>query len=330
VAILSTFYDTSAGVPASLVTEIKWAEAHPYVGASTYGCAGAGDFKVTAHPTLPNTVNVATGKAWGWGVLDKSDAIETVTCTPPAAGTSRWDLICIRRDWTPSAGGPTTIAKVEGGATKQIPAGRNKNPGTLDDQPIALVQWTAGQSQPSNITDLRCWASNGGMTAVDDLALTYLDSPGAAVSIQGSTWYHGIGLNGTASWGKAFSTGKIPLFGVGPAVLAGSVGSTSDFLIQSGTLVAYTDNSGYARVTFPNPFPNGLVTCILQNGDSSIDRAFGHVISMTIAGLPWNTGRRTDVVYSVAVEDSQGPDRPQRVHMCANQLHRVNYIAIGW
>jgi hypothetical protein len=329
VAIQSTFYDTSATEPASLVTEIKWAKAHPYIGASTYGVAEAGDFKVTAHPSLPSTVNVALGKAWGHGVLDESDAIATVTCSVPAAGTTRWDLICLRRNWTPSAGGPTTVTSVEGGVAKQIPTGRNNDPGTLDDQPLALVQWTAGQTQPTKIVDLRCWAGNGGMTAVDDLALTYLDIPGAAVTINGSIWNRTVGLNGTVAWSRASEFGKIPVFGVHNP-LAGNPTGIKDFLVQAGTIVAYTDGAGYGRVTFPNPFPNGLLTCLLQNGDSSIDRAFGHDISVTIAGLPWNTGTRQDVVYSVAVEDSQGPDRPQRVHMCANQLHRVNYVAIGW
>ena len=45
-AITSTYYDTSAGVPASLVTETDWAQSHPSVGSSEYGVVTAADFKV--------------------------------------------------------------------------------------------------------------------------------------------------------------------------------------------------------------------------------------------------------------------------------------------
>lgn len=198
--ILSTFYDTNAGTPASLVTEVKWAKAHPQIGSATYGVDGANDFKVTAHPSTPSAVNVAPGKAWGQGVFDESDTTETVVCDVPAAGTSRWDLICIRRNWGPLAGGPTTVTNVEGGTVKAIPAGRFNNPGSMDDQPLALVQWTAGQTQPTQIVDLRCWARNGGVIAKDELALTYLANLGASVKIGTERWSYGLLANDIPGW----------------------------------------------------------------------------------------------------------------------------------
>lgn len=325
-AIISTFYDTSAGVPASLVTEVKWAKAHPYIGSSTYGVVGGNDFKVTAHPTTAQAVNVSTGRAWGWGVLDDSSTIVTKVASAPAAGTSRWDLVCIRRNWTLGAGGPSTIEIVEGGTTKALPAGRNTTPGTIDDQPLALVQWTAGQTQPSAMVDLRCWAGNGGMTAVDELVLTYLDSPGAAISIQGSTWYAGVGLNGTISWGKAFSTGKVPLFGNAGNTYGGNQPDRTDFLMQAGTSVNYSDFTGYSRISWPKRFPNGVLSVILTNGDSW---ATGTAVWFAVEGNnpfwgPSGGGGRDDVVYTCwGWRDGQ-------IRLMPNMLHRVNWIAIGW
>jgi hypothetical protein len=205
VAILSTFYDTSAGVPASLVTEVKWAKSHPHVGASLYGILGASDFKVTAHPSTPYAVNVAAGKAWGRGVWDESDSTVTVTCPSIASGT-RWDLICIRRNWGPLAGGPTTVTSVQGGTTKALPAGRQQNPGTLDDQPIALVQWTFGQTQPTAIVDLRCWAGNGGMLAKDELVMGYLNQLGSRIKIGADLWAYELLTNDVPGWVNEFNS----------------------------------------------------------------------------------------------------------------------------
>jgi hypothetical protein len=327
VTILSTFYDTSAGVPASLVTEVKWAKAHPHIGSSAYGVVGATDLKVTAHPTTPYTVNVAPGSAWGHGVFDESDQTVTVTCAVPDAGTTRWDLICVRRDWGPAAGGPTTITSVEGGTVKTIPAARNNTPGTLDDQPLQLVQWTAGQTQPTAMVDLRCWGGDGGLYAADDLARSYLTRLGTEVNIAGTVWAYTVGANDTPTWVKAGEVGKIGLFGYGSALDGNPGAGKENFLVQAGTIVSDTDNSGYARITFPKPFPNGLLSIVLTNGDSSVDRQYGHVLVMSVSGAPWNTGTRTDVVYSVFLEDSAGT---HRLYAAANTRHRVDYIAIGW
>jgi hypothetical protein len=324
VTITSTFYDTSAGVPASLVTETDWALSHPQIG-SSYGVDGITDFKVTAHPSTPLTVNVAAGTAWGHGVLDVSDATVSVTCNAPAAGTSRYDLICIRRDWTPAVGGPTTITKVEGGSTKAIPAGREHDPGTLDDQPLALVLWTAGQTQPTQIVDLRCWQGDGGVLAVDALARDYLDRLGTKVNIGGVVWQYTIGSGDLAVWTKMTEVGSVELYGFGGALEYTPAAGQTAFKIQAGTAVNQTDGSGFARITFPRPFPNGLLTCVLTNGDSSIDRSISRVMSFAPAGLPHHPGRKAEVVYSVAYPDANGIY--QRI---TNQLHRVDWVAIGW
>src|SRR4029453_2442286 len=324
VAITSTFYDTSAGVPASLVTETDWALAHPQI-ASSYGVDDIPDFKVTAHPSTPLAVNVAEGTAWGHGVLDISDATETVVCSAPAAGTSRWDLICIRRDWTPSVGGPSIITKVEGGSSKAIPTDREHDPGTLDDQPLALVLWTAGQTQPTQIVDLRCWQGDGGVLAVDILARDYLDRVGTKVNIGGVVWQRTIGAGDLATWTKMAEVGSLELYGFGGSLdYTPSPGQTG-FKFQAGTVINSTDASGFARITFPRPFPNGLLSCVFVNGDTTVDRSISRALTFGIAGSPWHVGHKSDVVYSVAYSNADGNNQ-----IVANQLHRVTYMAVGW
>jgi len=181
------------------VNERQWAELVPNVGSSTYGVKGAGDLKVSAVPGQPLMVSVAAGTAWGHGVLDVETANTTITCSAISSGT-RWDLIAVRRNWQPLAGGPTSVVKVTGTATKVIPAAREDVPGVEDDQPLALVQWTAGQTQPTAIIDLRCWAGNGGLIAKDEMALTYLARLGASVTIGSIVWTYALGNNDVPVW----------------------------------------------------------------------------------------------------------------------------------
>ena len=181
------------------VNESQWAKLIPSAGSSEYGVKGAGDLKVSAVPGQPLMVSVAAGTTWGHGVLDTETANTTITCSAISSGT-RWDLIALRRNWQPLAGGPTSVVKVTGTASKTIPAARETDPGVEDDQPLALVQWTAGQTQPTAIIDLRCWAGNGGVIAKDELALTYLAKLGATVTIGKATWTYAPGSNDIPGW----------------------------------------------------------------------------------------------------------------------------------
>lgn len=179
------------------VNEAQWAKLVPSAGSSEYGVLGAGDWKVSAHPSIAQAVNIAPGTGWGWGVMDTTDSTITVQCDAITSGT-RWDLIMMHRDWTPP-GGTTTGDKVTGTSTKQIPP-RSTNPGVTDDQPIALVQWTAGQTQPTAIVDLRCWGGDGGVFAVDTLVLSYLTRIGAVVQIGTDWWVRSLDTNANTVW----------------------------------------------------------------------------------------------------------------------------------
>lgn len=190
-AIISAGYDGS-------VDEVQFARMLSKVGASEYGVDKAGDFQVTAVSGQDRTVSVAPGIAWGLSVLDTSDANVTVQLDTISSG-SRWDMVVLRRDWQPP-GGNTSVAVIKGGSSMVLPNRNWGNIGVLDDQPLALVQVTAGKTQPTQIIDLRCWARNGGITARHDLARSYLGVLGTVVEINGIVWLHRVGGNGTAEW----------------------------------------------------------------------------------------------------------------------------------
>lgn len=311
-AITSIGYDGS-------VNEAQWARMIPLVGSSNYGVAGPNDFKVTPHATMDRGVNIATGSAWGHGVLDTSDATISLQGATVGSGT-RWDLVVVRRNWS-GTGGSTTVVLVQGTASKALPS-RNTTPGTIDDQPIALVQFTAGQSAPTAIVDLRCWSRNGGLVARDDLALTYLKEPGASIMISGIQWNCELDANGNTVW-TTFRGGYAPLFGVGGALM-GNPGTNTQFLIQAGSTVQRLDGSGYGRITFPKQFPNGLLTIILTNGDSWSTGATHLMVEGNAAFWgPSGTGSTWDVVY-------MGRSWINVNEMAKNLWHRVNWIAIGW
>lgn len=313
---------TSAGYDGT-VDEVQWAALIPSAGSSEYGVLGSLDFNVTAHPTTAYAVNVSAGTAWGHGVLDVSDSVVAVQCDAPAAGVIRWDLICARRDWRPLAGGPTSITKVNGGATADIPAGRNNTPGTVDDQPLFLVQWTGGQTQPTAYIDLRCWAGNGGLTARNDKVRSYLTRIGTQIEILGVQWQRRVDGTGSAEWVKLGQIGAIPIFGAGNPRLGSAPAAGTQFLVQSGTSVSNADASGYGRITFPVPFPNGVLYAKADDGDASIDTARGTSISLPLAGYPdWpNAVFLGSFVY--AVMDRNGAKLP-------GALHRADWIVIGW
>lgn len=181
-AIESRFYDTVPGVG---ITETEWAQNR--FGGPAYGVKGAADWKVTAVAGQDRTISISAGSGFGHGVSDTSDANETIQLDPISSGT-RWDLIAMRRDWQPAAGGPSAFVKVSGSSAKKIPANRVSNPGVQDDQPLFLVQVTAGKTEPTGFVDLRCWSANGGIIIADKLALDYLAVPGARVLLGGTEY----------------------------------------------------------------------------------------------------------------------------------------------
>src|SRR5699024_7384058 len=145
------------------------------------------------------TVRVAGGTAVGYGITDtESDAYVHVQLEPVSSG-SRWDEIVLRRDWSEKK---TTLTVIQGGSSgpPDLPI-RNKQPGILDDQPIAYARVQAGEQYVTEVIDLRCWASDGGLVAVDELALSYLQNHiGTRVTIGDTTYTRVVSPGGAVSW----------------------------------------------------------------------------------------------------------------------------------
>lgn len=188
---------TSVGYAGS-VTSADWADLTAAFGAQ-YGVLGAGDWKVTTVAGQDRTVSIAAGSGFGHGILDTTDAAQTVQLGTVGSG-SRWDTIVARRTWSTPA---TVLMAVQGTSTQGLAASRQANPGVVDDQPIALVQVTAGQQLPTSVVDLRCWRGNGGMTAASEDALAYLTSPGSVIWVNGVEWVRQVASNGSISWVRA-------------------------------------------------------------------------------------------------------------------------------
>lgn len=188
--IVSKGYDGS-------IDEVEWARLAASLGAE-YGVLSESAWKVTAAAGDRN-VQVAVSDGFGHGVVDRVTGTPAVVQGAVVASGSRWDTVVARRDWQP-AGGLTTFAIVTGTATKAISAARLKNPGVTDEQPIALVKFAAGQSDPQEITDLRCWAGNGGLVAADVAALEYLGKLGTRVRIGAADYVRVVGAGGVPAW----------------------------------------------------------------------------------------------------------------------------------
>jgi hypothetical protein len=322
-AITNIGYDGS-------VTEAQWAKLIPAAGSSQYGVAGASDWKVTAHPSLMYGINIAVGSGWGHGVYTTSDTVVPLQGISVTTGT-RWDLVVARRNWA-GAGGSTTFAIISGTTTKAIPA-RNTNPGVIDEQPIALVQFASGFQAPQAIVDLRVWpGTGGGMYAADLLARNYNTLPGTRLVIGDQDWMSTINSGGSQTWTQLGQASAIQLFGFGSTLSGGTPPAGTQFLVQSGTTSATADGSGYGRITWPVPFPNGLLTVIASNGDDWVGGGSGGGAVMfsgagnaAIWGGP-GLGDKNSWVYAVLSQNTSS----MFFGRYGNKVHRINWTAIGW
>jgi len=302
-ALTSVYYDGT-------VTETD--RAQNMAGAPLYGVYGPDDFKVTAHPSIANAVIVKAGKAHGHGVTDIAAEDQVVNCAPLSSGQVRWDMIVIRRNWQPALGGPSTLVAVQAGATPTIPTTRKVGPGVEDDQPLFFVKWQGGTSAPVDFVDARVWTGNGGLYAKNDVVRSYLDQVGTEVNINGTVWTYRLGTNDVPEWAKLSEAGKVPLFGVADA-RTGTPPAGTQFLIQSGSTVIAKEVNGYGSIFYPTPFPNGLVSVQVTNGD------------IVATGRGWQPAVNMANQTALHVNLSNGSG----VGYSAN-VWRCDWIAIGW
>lgn len=152
---------TSYGYP-NQIDSVQWARLTEELGAA-YGVQDAADWKVTVVAGPDRTVAVAAGTGWGRGILDVNSAAVNLQHATVASGV-RYDTIMAHRNWSTPA---TTFTIVQGTSTAAVSASRQVGPGTVDDQPLALVQITAGSTVPVIVADLRTWTSK--VLTVNDL-----------------------------------------------------------------------------------------------------------------------------------------------------------------
>lgn len=165
------------------------------VGKSRYGVVSNSDWAVTIKAGTDRTVNIAKGVGWGSGVVTETTTTETVTVPSPSGTSTRWDLIVMRRNWS-GAGGSAVLTYVTGSSSKSIPSNRNKTPGGIDDQPLALIRVQGGQSNVLEVFDLRVWGEN---RMANTMCLDYIGEPGAT-AVYGDTLYV---CNSNGNWAIA-------------------------------------------------------------------------------------------------------------------------------
>ncbi len=310
---------TSVGYMGS-VSDSEWAVVAPHLGMRCW-VGGAEDLAPSVISASARQVQVAAGTAGGSGVMDVLDASESVTLAPLASG-SRVDVVVLRRSWTPAGTptGTTAVAVVSGQSLSAALAALRRSPGTVEgaDQPAAAfaVAASGGSAAVSLLEYLRVWAANGGMVAASAAVLPTLDEVGTTVRIGADTWTRVPGQGGP-SWSRTVQHLVVP----GTALFGGAPPAGAQFVVQAGTVAQSSDQEANARITWPQAFPNGLLSVVLTNGD---DQACGG--STTVSGQTgvWGaeaTGNRTGVVYKV--KDSAGG-------WLRNTRHRVNFVAIGW
>lgn len=160
-AISSVGYDET-------VNELVWSQYAPLLGVPPCVISGAAPSIVTGSD---RTVRIPAGTVlWGHGVLDTVEDNTDLQASTVSSG-SRWDTVVARRDWDANA---TSLAIVQGTATKAVASLTNVTPGELCDTPVALVRVQAGVTALQEVVDLRYWASRVRWRPVIPLA-TQLD-----------------------------------------------------------------------------------------------------------------------------------------------------------
>lgn len=111
---------------------------------------------------------------------------------------------------------------------------------------------------------------------------------------------------------QTLGLGELDVLNVATTLAGGTPAGGSPFFLQGGTNVYTTDVNGFSRITFPTPFPNGLVSFVSMNGDFGTGSSWIHARGMSSASYA-----------DVRICNDQGT-------IGVNVAHRYDWIALGW
>lgn len=147
--------------------------------------------------------------------------------------------------------------------------------------------------------------SNANLT-VKDIGQTTSAYTAATAAIGGVVVQRGLAA------ANASGSGNIGGAGAG----ATYPGVSAPMIVQGGSIAAGTGAGGGVQVTYPVPFPNGVMTAMGTNGDNSVGSYTFH-ISPTL-GSPSLSLSPYFYVYNLAGA------------LVVNTTVRMNWIALGW
>lgn len=240
---------TSYGYPGTIMTGGPLAAWSAMIGRG-YAAKDYASWRVTAVTGgSARTVQAAAGTIAGQGITDVLDVATTVaTLDTLSTDGSRYDLIVARRTWQTT--NATSMAVVAGTASRAIPA-RSTTPGTLDDQPLALVKLTrtSGAYTIPEVVDLRVVTSLPGTFVIfDDLALNLITGPGArAFNVStGFTWERVYDSTGALTWVKR------------------------DYSLVDHLVTSSDSATTYTRLTTATAYGKGTQLTVRSNPDGSL------------------------------------------------------------
>lgn len=219
----------SFGYPGTINPGVTWAEAQLGMG-SRYWVHNFDSVRVIPKVGGSRDVSIAPGFFGGWGVTDYNSESVTVRLPEVVAGTE-WFLIVARRTWgVDAASSETTFVSISAGTSPVIPA-RNTDRGVLDDQPLALVPLTAGQTLPGTPIDVRALGvGKEDYLILHELALSYLAEPGVRARLGKTVYQYGMNAAGNGhAWivdPGPYGTVPLPVLS-GAGVITASAGWTA-------------------------------------------------------------------------------------------------------
>lgn len=272
------------------VDEAQWGSMADLAGCDSVVGSDA-DFGVTAVAGADRKISVSAGRSMAHGVLVVSDAPMQLQAGIVSSG-KRWDTVVLRRNWQ-GAGGTTTLVLVPGTDSATIAPGLNSTPGLIDDDPLWLVQFTAGVSQPTGFSDLRNIAFNVFLTQTPEATprkatsrpSLFLDATGRLLLRNGSTiamavtrWTSkvfmeaGARINGLIETDAIVTTGSV---GVGGNVSVAGEANAARFGLASGNAQIGADG---LIVTGNRVVGSTVSTYPVLSGQSAIHMTGGRLI----------------------------------------------------